>query len=529
MAEKHDIIIVGGGHNGLTAGCYLQKSGFNVLVLERMEKAGGGAWTEEATLPGFKHNLASLFHGILHMGPVYKDLELKKYGAEYLWPDAQIAAAFKDGRCLVFYRDLDKTCKEIARFSEKDAKTYRELAEYFRVVLDNMIGPWFFNPPVPPSLSAMAMESTVEGLNMMRMQMSHPKNLVNELFESKEIKSLLLSFIKELGGSPDTYGFGIFVPMMLGETHYPHGWAICKGGSGNLATAMVNCLEAYGGKVMTNAHVSKIIVDGNRATGVQLADGTIIEANKLVLTNIDPHATFLDLIGEEHLDPSFINSVKRFRHEDTILFTMHMALDEPLHWKCADFNPDINKCMGVLLIDEPQELYDDFADINRKELPKYPRMFTAYPSAIDPSQAPPGKGTAIGWQYVPYYLRDDPSPDAWDKVKEEFADRCQQVWGSYVTNMEKVLLKRHIMSPRDTERMWTSMVHGGFNHGEMSQDQLNVFRPFVEYKPYRTPFENLYMCGASTHPSGSIGGACGYNAVQVIAEDLKLKKKWWDK
>lgn len=243
--------------------------------------------------------------------------------------------------------------------------------------MDNMIGPWFFNPPVASSLSAMAMESTVEGLNMMRMQLSHPKNLVNELFESNEVKSLLLSFIKEFGGAPDIYGFGIFVPMMLGETHYPHGWAICKGGSGNLGTAMVNCLEAYGGKVMTNAQVSKIIVNGDRATGVQLADGTIFEANKLVLTNLEPHTTFLDLIGGEHLEPSFINSVERYRHEDTILFTMHLALDEPLQWKCADFNPDINKCMGVLLVDEPQELYDDFADINRKELPKYPRMFTS--------------------------------------------------------------------------------------------------------------------------------------------------------
>lgn len=528
MSEEYDVIVVGGGHNGLTAGCYLQKAGFKVLVLERLDRAGGGVWTEEATLPGFKHNLASLFHGILHMGPVYKDLELKKYGAEYLWPDAQIAAVFNDGRCLIFYRDLDKTCREIARFSKKDAETYRKLAEMYKVVIDNIITPWFFNPPVAPSVSAIAMESTIEGLDMMRMQLSSPKNIVNELFESNEVKSLLLAFIKEFGGSPDTYGFGIFVPMMLGETHDPHGWTICKGGSGNLANAFVNCLEAHGGKVMTNAHVSKIMVDGKRATGVQLADGTVIKANKLVLTNLDPHSTFLNLIGEEQLEPSFINSVKRYRHEDIVIFSMHLALDEPLKWKCADFNPDINRCLGVLLINDPQELYDDFADIARQELPRYPRMFTAYPSAIDPSQVPEGKGTAIGWQYVPYKLREGIGPDAWDEVKNEFADRCQEIWGSYVTNMDKAVLKRFIMSPRDTERQWISMVQGGFNHGEMSQDQLNVFRPFVEYKPYRTPYENLYMCGASTHPSGSIGGACGYNAVQVIAEDLGLKKKWWE-
>jgi phytoene dehydrogenase-like protein len=527
MTAEYDVIIVGGGHNGLTAGCYLQKSGLKVLVLERLNRAGGGAWTEEATLPGYKHNLASVFHGILHLGPVYKDLELEKYGAEYIWPDAQVGAVFTDGRCLVLYRDLDKTCREIARFSEKDAVTYRNLANMFRVVLDNMIGPWFFNPPVPNSISALAFESSIEGLNMMRMQLSSPKNIINELFESNELKSLLMSFIKEFGGSPDTYGFGVFVPMMLGETHFPHGWAICKGGSGNLADAYVKCLEDHGGKVMTNAHVSKILVKDKRATGVQLADGRIFEARKLVLTNLEPHTTFLNLIGEENLDPAFIPSVKRWRAEDTILFATHLALDEPLKWKCAEFNPDINRCLGVLLVDEPQELYDDFADINRKELPRYPRMFTAYPTSVDPSQAPEGKGTAVGWQYVPYNIRDK-GPEAWDEVKEEFADRCVKVWSSYVTNMDKALLKRHIMSPLDTERLWTSMVHGGFNHGEMSQDQLTIFRPFVEFKPYRTPFENLYMCGASTHPSGSMGGACGYNAVKVIAEDLNLKNKWWE-
>ncbi len=527
MAHEYDVIVIGGGHNGLTAGCYLQKSGKKVLVLERLEKAGGGVWTEEVTQPGFKHNLASLFHGILHLGPVYKDLELEKYGAEYVWPDAQVAAAFTDGRCLVFYRDLDKTCKEIARFSKKDAETYRKLAMQFRVIVDNIISPWFFNPPQPTSLAAMAMETSVEGMNMLRMQLSSPKNIVEELFESNELKSFLLAFIKEFGGSPDTYGFGVFVPMMLGETHDPHGWAICKGGSDNLAKAFVNCLEDHGGKVQTNAHVKEIIVDGDKAKGVILEDGTEIYANDMVLTNVEPHQTFLDMVGEEKLDENFANSVKRYRHEDTILFSTHLALDEPLKWKCAEFNPDVNRCLGVLLVDSPQELYDDFADINKGLLPEYPRMFTAYPSAVDPTQAPDGKGTAIGWQYVPYNLRDKGS-EGWDEVKDEFSKHCIDVWSKYVDNMDSALIESYAMSPVDTERKWTSMVHGGFNHGEMSQDQLTIMRPFVEHKPYKTPYKGLYMCGASTHPSGSIGGACGYNAVQVIAEEHKIKK-WWDK
>jgi phytoene dehydrogenase-like protein len=521
---EYDVIVVGGGHNGLTAGCYLQKAGKKVLVLEKKGKAGGGVWTEEATLPGFKHNLGSLFHGILHLGPVYKDLELEKYGAKYIWPDAQVAAAFTDGRCLVFYRNLDKTCAEIARFSEKDAETYRQLATNFRVIVDNMIGPWFFNPPQPNSLTAMALETSVEGLNMLRMQLSSPKNIVNELFESNEIKSFLLAFIKEFGGAPDTYGFGVFVPMMLGETHEPHGWAICEGGSGNLAKAFINCLEDNGGTVQTHAHVKRIIITDGKATGVELQNGTVINANEMVLTNLEPHQTFLDLVGEDNLEPSFKNSVKRFRHEETVLFTTHLALDEPLKWKCAEFNPDVNKCLGVLLVDNPQELYDDFADIDKQNLPEYPRMFTAYPTSVDPSQAPEGKATAIGWQYVPYALKNN---ESWDDVKEGFSQRCIDVWSKYVDNMDAAILDTCIMSPRDVEKKWTSMVHGGFNHGEMSQDQLNKMRPFVEYEPYKTPYTNLYMCGSSTHPSGSVSGANGFNAVQVISEDFEINK-WWE-
>jgi len=527
VSAEYDVIIVGGGHNGLTAAGYLQKAGMKVLVLERLSKAGGGVVSEEVTLPGFKHNIASQFHGIIHLGPVYKDLELEKFGARYVWPDAQFGLAMEDGRAAIVYRNLEKTCASIAQFSKRDAQTYRELAQQYSVILDNMLGPWFFNPPVPNSIANMALESSVEGLNMMRMQMSNTKNLITELFESVEVRSLLLGFIKEFGGSPELYGFGVFVPMMLGESHDPHGWAVCEGGSGNLAAALVKSLEHYGGTVKTNAHVKRILVEGKRATGVEMADGTKIVAKKLVLTNLEPHTTFMNLIGEDKLEAPFIKSVKRFRQEDMALFGVHLALDEPLDWKCAKFNPDVQKCLGMLVVKDPQALYDDFAEITMKQAPKHPSLLTLQPTAIDPTQAPAGKHTAFCWQWVPYELRNGGAA-AWDEYKEEYADICLKEWGTRVNNLDKATLKRYVQSPLDIERRWPSMVHGGFNHGELTQDQLGVFRPFVEYEPYRTPFENLYMCGASTHPSGSVGGACGFNAVQAIAQDLKIKQ-WWNK
>ena len=314
--------------------------------------------------------------------------------------------------------------------------------------------------------------------------------------------------------------------MMLGESHAPHGWAVCKGGSGNLAKALVAGLESCGGEVRVKAEVRQILTMDSRAVGVQLADGSKIEAKKLVLTNLDPQQTFCALIGEEYLSEEFRQAVKRFRHEQMALFGVHLALAEPLLYKCASYNPDIQRCLGVIMVDDLQHLYDDFADIAKKEAPKRPCLFTASPTTIDPSQAPAGRHTAFAWQWTPYALREGGAA-AWDEYKEAYADICLKEWSRYVSNMDKAILKRYVQSPLDTERLIPSMAHGGFNHGELTQDQMGIFRPFFEYKPYRTPFENLYMCGAGNHPSGSIGGACGFNCVQAIAEDLRLKR-WWD-
>ncbi|MDY6863737.1 MAG: NAD(P)/FAD-dependent oxidoreductase, partial [Thermodesulfobacteriota bacterium] len=291
--NEYDIVIVGGGHNGLTCGCYLAKAGQKVGVFERRHNIGGGCCTEEVTLPGFKHNLHNFIHAWIHTGPVYKELELEKYGSKYVYPETQWGMVYEDGKALVQYLDVDSTCKELGKFSKKDAREYRDLIRYFEDMKDIIFGA-LFAPPLPPSVLDGLLEGTKEGLEFLKLMKSNPKTLCNDIFESEQIKAWAL-FCTTQGGTPhDIYGNGIYLPAVFCLTHIkPYGMSV--GGSRMLAEGMTKCLEDHGGKVFKNTHVSKIIVENGNATGLELADGTKIKA-KVVVSNTEPQQTLLNLV-----------------------------------------------------------------------------------------------------------------------------------------------------------------------------------------------------------------------------------------
>lgn len=526
MAEEYDIVIVGGGHNGLTCGTYLAKAGQKVIILERNQNIGGGASTEERTLPGFKHNLHSLFHGWIPTSPVMKDLELEKHGCKYIFPEAQYAVVFRDGRSLICYQDLDKTCKEIEKFSSKDAKAYRELVKMYSP-LGSFIYGAFYNFPVPPSMQYAAFEGTDEGLELLRMQFSTPMKICDELFESVETKMWILGMCAQVGIPPDMYGTGYIVPLGFTSMHNKP-WGICEGGSRQVAEAMVRSMEASGGKVVKNCHVEKIIVKDGVAMGVELQDGTEIIAKKALVSNSSLRGTFLDMVGEENLDSQFVRKVKSFAPDDLALYTVHYALNEPPNWKVAETNPEIMNCFGVWFgVETPHELQMILNDMREGALPRVRGGLAAFVTTNDPTQAPPGKHTALMYQYTGYNLKD--GPEKWDDVKEELGDKITEVWREYAPNMDgDNILARYVHSPLDTEREVISMWNASIIHGRMGPDQSGIFRPFASttIPPYRTPIKKLYLCGSSTHPSGGISGAPGYNAANAITDDLKINK-WW--
>ena len=219
MTGGYEVIVVGGGHNGLTAACYLARAGKRVLVLEALDVAGGGCATKEVAAPGFRHNFHSNFHGIIHMGPVYEDLELERYGARYVWPENQFGHVFPDGRALVCSRSPDRTAQNIARFSKRDAETFRDLAMVYRKVLEEGFIPAMFSPPGPPSRDIEPLEETIEGLGLLRHFLSTPNHVARELFESAEVQTWLGFWVAQLAGTGEAdrshlFQEGQYVPSL---------------------------------------------------------------------------------------------------------------------------------------------------------------------------------------------------------------------------------------------------------------------------------------------------------------------------
>jgi len=527
--ERFDEVIEGGGHNGLTAGCYLAKAGRRVLVLEARDVVGGGCATEEVAAPGYRHNFHSNFHGIIHMGPVYRDLQLEAHGASYVWPENQFAHVFPDGRALVCARDLETTVANVARFDKGDAATVRELAHLYRQVLEEGFIPAMFSQPQPPSRDLAPLEAMgVEGLGLERQFLSAPNHVARDLFMSAEVQTWLGFWVAQLAGTGDVFGLGANYPLMLAGSLDPYGWAICVGGSNRLAQAMARVLEEHGGAVRLSAPVATIEVDGGSARAVTLTSGERIPVDGILLSNLDPRHTFLDLVGQEHLPDDLAKACRRWRYDAMSMFCLYLALARPVRWKAAAWDPSVERCFAVSVCESLEVLDDNASDCRLGVPPRQPGLFTVHPSIFEPSLCPPGSESTFCEQIAPYDLRDGGAP-AWEDVKGDYAATVLDRWRPYVAGglEESNIVGRYISSPIDIERVMPSMRHGDWNHGEMSQDQLGVFRPFHEWPPYRTAFDNVYLCGASTHPGGSIGGACGYNAANAIADDLGIRK-WWE-
>lgn len=515
---SHDFIIVGGGHHALACGAYLAKAGASVLVLERSHRTGGACHTEEVTLPGFKHNVCSVVHTHIPLSPVYRDLELERHGVKYIYPAHLRGTLFPGDKCLVMYRDTEQMAAELAKFSARDAGTFRQLVADYGEFIDSTYLPLMYSPPLPPSMQAAQLEQSEEGRSLLQWQASTPVQLLDELFESEEVKVHFLARMTVLGFPPDAFGQGWIQLFRILKAEAP----ICVGGSQGLADGLRRALEASGGKVRTGAEVKRIVVRGNRATGVELADGTKLEASKAVVTNVEPRKSFLRMVGEEHLPASFATRVKNYHARGRSLMVLHLALSEPPRYRAGAHNPHVNlafsqEMFGATMQDQVRAYQEIAAGI----APRREMLQITLPTLFDSSQAPAGKHTTVVWQYAPYNAD-------WKSIREEYAEHCLALWRAYAPNItrDKILAMR-IQDPTDTERLNDNMVNGVDVVGDMTPDQMGYFRPFAGWSSYRSPVEGLYMAGGYCHPGGGVHAAAGHNAAGVIAGDYKLKK-WWD-
>jgi phytoene dehydrogenase-like protein len=524
--QEYDAIIIGAGHNGLILGNYLQRAGLKTLILERRLEVGGGLSTEQATIPGFLHNLHSYFHDTINILPAWTDLELETFNARYYRPPVQAGIALKNGRAVIVHTDLDHTCASIARLSKNDAKAYREMTENYGEFMKCVVTPALFSAPQLPSAQTQILESSTEGLDFLRMGRLSPKDVLDEYFENEHVKALILHQLPIPRGIwPDYEGVGMIIPLVVSQVEHSQ---ICLGGSHLLAHALWRAFFAHGGLCLGLSHVDKILVENGEAVGVTTNRGETFRANKLVASAIDFQQTFLELIEDENLDEGFLKKIENFKLDEFSIFGVHLALNEPPQHTCAQFAPDIDRAFKLNIgLETPEDYYLLLSEIRQGKLPEHLGMFCSCPTLFDPSQAPKGKHTALIWQPAPYHLRDG-GAEKWDEVKEEFMERCVAKWREYAPNLtDDNILRKTALSPLDIERKLCNMKSGGVFMGRMITGQLEYFRPLPELAEFRTPIKNLYLCGACCHPGGGIIGGPGIIAADIIAEDHGINR-WWE-
>jgi len=537
--QSYDVVIIGAGHNGLVCAAYLLKAGYSVLLLEKRSVPGGAATTEESLpkeAPGFKFNLCAIDHEFIHLGPVVQELELGKYGLEYLECDPVVFCPHPDGKYFLGHKSLEKTCAEIARYSDRDAKKYQEYTEFWQRVLGAMIP--MFNAP-PKSIIDIAgnydikklkdlfsvIGSPFKTLDFIRTMLSSGEDVLNEWFDSEFLKAPLARLCAELGAPPSQKTNAVGA-IMMAMRHDP-GMSRPRGGTGALVQALLKLVKSKGGVVLTDQHVEKVLIDNGRAVGVRVAGGVEYRANKGVISNIDAQRVFLHLIDESDVnsaDPNLRERLDRriVNNNETIL-KIDLALDKPLNFE--HHNHDDSYLIGsVLIADSVTHVEQAHSKCTLGEIPDSdPSMYLVVPTMLDPSMAPDGKHTAWIEFFAPYQIAGAEGTGlkgtGWtDELKNKVADRVIDKLADYSPNVKDSIIARRVESPAELgERLGAHK--GNYYHIDMTLDQMIFFRPLPELANYKTPIEGLFLTGAGTHPGGSISGMPGRNCARIFLHD----------
>ena len=527
---QYDVIVVGAGHNGLTCACYLAKAGYKVLVLERRHLVGGAVCTQDDLIPGYRLDVGSSAHIMIHLTPVLRDLELHRFGLEYLemdpWAHYPILGT---GTGISFYHDLDRTCESIAKISPKDAEAYRAFVQHWGE-LNEGIFETFLQPPTPGRIFGTIFKRNLlnwrsrklwSSLDTTRQLMAPYGQVIDELFEHPAVKTALAWLSAQSGPAPSEMASG----DMLGWNAMIHksGAKRAKGGSGALTQAMARRLQSDGGEIICNAEVMEIRRDAvsNWRVGYQTPDGQQIEAEaKRIVSACHIHTLFNKLLKDPPAELK--KRVGHTRIGNGFGMIVRHAVEELPDYGDGPAGPrpgtkDYHTSLQ-LLCPSIDYLNSSHRDFSFGLPPQKPSVVAMSFSALDPTLAPEGKHTLFTWgQYHPYELSNG---ENWDDIREREADKLYDLVCQYAPNMRGKMIDRYIQTPLDIERM-LGLLRANVMHLEMSLDQMFMFRPLPELSTYKTPLPGLYLTGASTHPGGGVFAASGYNTAQVILRERK--------
>ncbi|HTK77158.1 MAG TPA: NAD(P)/FAD-dependent oxidoreductase [Gemmataceae bacterium] len=528
----HDVIIVGGGHNGLTCAAYLARAGAKVLVLERRHVLGGACTTEEVW-PGCKVSTAAYVNSLLRP-QVIRELELKKYGFEMLPRNPSSFTPFPDGRSLLLGPDAKLTYEEISKFSAKDAEALPKyeamllrVAEFIEPLLDE-------TPPDPfagrigdlwklAKIGWQFRKLGKDAAKAVEILTGAARPILDRWFESEQLKvTLATDAIIGAFASPSMPGTAyVLFHHVMGECDGTRGvWGYVRGGMGGISKALADSARAHGAEIQTNAPVARLIVRDGHVGGVVLEDGTQLFA-PMVASNADANVTFLKLTDPKELPGDFVSAIKTIDYNSASLkINVHVSelpnftarpgtMAGPHHRGTIHICPDF---------DTLERAYDD---AKYGEPSRTPVLECTIPTVMDDTLAPAGTHlVSMFVQYAPYQLRSG----TWDDRRDAFADCCFEVIDRYAPNFRRSVINRQVLAPPDLERTF-GLTGGNIFQGSMHLDRLFCFRPAVGWANYRTPIKGLYLCGAAAHPGGGVIGACGRNAAREIIKDRR-KVSW---
>ncbi len=522
-----DVVVIGSGHNGLTCAAYLAKGGLDVLVVEGEDHIGGGTATREFGTPGFRYNpCGNFFHGFENY-PIMRDLDLAGHGFEYVIPEVQQAYVFGDDRALVIHRDGAATRESISRFSTTDAETWNGLSERFTRAIPLLVATEFTAPPQAGHLLGEALGSGVIDAalddELAKLRGLRPYEAVDGYFESEQMRVLLKKLIHVVQAT-DKPGVGALLPaFFLNLTRN----GLASGGTQRLPDTLASIVREHGGEIVMGNPVARVLLDGNKAVGVALADGTEIRARRAVVSGVS-FTQLVEMTGYDYFAPAVQDKARNWDWTSGgSLATVHLALREPPRYRGEEFDPDVARAYNVSFgADHSAELIESMADVTGERFPRLPVGNGSCNSIHDPGYVDGEGHVAFWWPFAPYVVDGD--PENWDRRREEYHDRSLAVWQAVTTNLDDDnILESFLRTPLDVTRDNAAMRNGAVRMGPYTQDQSRVNRPHPDLADYRIPgIEGLYHASSTSPNGGGLSGAAGYCAAGVVVSDLAVDR-WW--